>query len=196
MIKIALLRHGHTSWNRAGQIQGRSDIPLDDDARRELQQYQLPNEWNTAELWSSPLERARETAEIIAGHSPKTAPGLTEMFWGDWEGKRGVDLLAQQDSGFRHIEDWGWSYCPPNGESPQQVSDRLLPWLNTLTRDTVAVCHIGIMRVLMARATGWNFDGPAPFRIKRNRLFVLRLNNGVLTADPDPVRLTRREDAT
>jgi broad specificity phosphatase PhoE len=195
MIKIALLRHGHTSWNRAGQIQGRSDIPLDDDARRELRQYRLPAEWETAELWSSPLGRARETAEIVTGHSPKTAPGLTEMFWGDWEGKRGVDLLAQPDSGFRHIEDWGWPYCPPNGESPQQVSDRLMPWLHALTQDTVAVCHIGIMRVLMARATGWNFDGPAPFRIKRNRLFVLQLNDGILTADPEPVRLIHREDA-
>ncbi|MBL4768960.1 MAG: histidine phosphatase family protein, partial [Rhodobacteraceae bacterium] len=112
------------------------------------------------------------------------------------EGKRGVDLLAQPGSDFRHIEDWGWSYCPPNGESPQQVSDRLSPWLNALTQDTVAVCHIGIMRVLMARATGWNFDGPAPFRIKRNRLFVLQLNDGVLTADPDPVRLIRHEDTT
>lgn len=196
MIQIALLRHGHTHWNRAGQIQGRSDIPLDDDARRELAQYRLPDDWQGAELWSSPLERAFETAEIVAGHSPKTAPALTEMFWGDWEGKRGVDLLEQPGSDYRHIEDWGWSYCPPNGESPQQVSDRLTPWLNALTRDTVAVCHIGIMRVLMARATGWNFDGPAPFRIKRNRLFVLQLSDGVLTADPDPVRLIRREDAT
>ena len=196
MIQIALLRHGHTHWNRAGQIQGRSDIPLDDEARRELAYYRLPTAWETADLWSSPLERACETAQIVTGRAPKTSPALTEMFWGDWEGKRGVDLLAQPGSDFRHIEDWGWSYCPPNGESPQQVSDRLSPWLNALTQDTVAVCHIGIMRVLMARATGWNFDGPAPFRIKRNRLFVLQLNDGVLTADPDPVRLIRHEDTT
>lgn len=196
MIRIALLRHGHTRWNRAGQIQGSSDIPLDDHARTELSQFSLPLPWNDAELWSSPLERARETAQIVAGRTPLTTPALTEMNWGDWEGKRGVDLLEQTETDFRHIEDWGWSYCPPNGESPQQVSDRLTPWLATLHQDVVAVCHIGIMRVLLARATGWNFDGPAPFRIKRNRLFILHLNNGFLSAEPDPVRLTRKDEAS
>ena len=36
MTRLALLRHGHTDWNRAGRIQGRSDIALDDEARAEL----------------------------------------------------------------------------------------------------------------------------------------------------------------
>lgn len=193
MIRIALLRHGHTKWNRAGQIQGRSDIPLDDAARAELSQYHLPSPWDQADLWSSPLDRARETAEIVTGRTPQTTPALTEMYWGNWEGKRGVDLLAQPGSGFRHIEDWGWSYCPPNGESPKQVADRLKPWLASLQNDIVAVCHIGIMRVLLAQAMGWDFDGPAPFRIKRNRLFILHLSGDRLSADPDPIRLIRQE---
>ena len=195
MIHIALLRHGHTHWNRAGRIQGRSDIALDDAARAELASYRLPAPWDRAEIWSSPLARARETAQIVAGRAPLTAPALTEMNWGKWEGKHGVDLLAQPGSGFRHIEDWGWDYCAPGGESPLQVSARLTPWLASLERDCVAVCHIGIMRVLLARALGWNFDGPAPFRIKRNRLFVLHLHNKALSADPDPVRLIRDEVA-
>ena len=39
MTRLALVRHGHTEWNRAGRIQGRSDIPLDTDARAELSGY-------------------------------------------------------------------------------------------------------------------------------------------------------------
>lgn len=192
MIRLALLRHGHTAWNRAGRIQGRSDIPLDDDARAELAQYRLPAPWSRAELWSSPLARADETARLVAGTAPRHAPELTEMNWGDWEGKRGVDLLADPESGYRHIEDWGWDYRPPGGETPAELRARLQPWLDRLARDAVAVCHIGIMRVLLADAHGWEFDGPAPFRIKRNRLFLLHLSpNGGLSAKPEPLRLHR-----
>ncbi|SLN23655.1 Putative phosphoserine phosphatase 2 [Falsiruegeria litorea R37] len=193
MTRLALLRHGHTSWNRAGQIQGRSDIPLDDEARRDLSQFSLPPEWIRAELWSSPLHRARETAAIVANRVPLTAPELTEMNWGDWEGKRGVDLLAQEGSGFRHIEDWGWDYRAPGGESPRELWDRVEPWVQSRHTDTIAVCHIGIMRVILAKAHGWDFDGEAPFKIKRNRLFVVDLDT--FAPEAEPVRLIRESHA-
>lgn len=196
MIRLALLRHGHTEWNRMGRIQGASDIPLDDEARVELSSYRLPAPWDQAELWSSPLKRAAETAELVARRTPRTAPELTEMNWGDWEGKRGIDLLATPNSGFRHIEDWGWDYRPPGGESPAEVWTRLRPWLTRLNRDAVAVCHIGIMRVLLARAHGWDFDGPAPFKVKRNRLYVLQVDGDALTPEGEPIRLIRAEGAS
>ncbi|WP_170327015.1 histidine phosphatase family protein [Ruegeria arenilitoris] len=187
MTRLALLRHGHTHWNRAGRIQGRSDIPLDDEARAELAAKQLPAPWDGATLWSSPLLRASETARLVAGRDPLTSEALTEMNWGDWEGLRGVDLLADPDTDYRHIEDWGWEYRPPNGESPAEVWARLGPWLDGLTGDTIAVCHIGIMRVILARAWGWDFDGSAPFKIKRNRLYIVDMSN--MTPLPEPIRL-------
>ena len=189
MIRLALLRHGHTEWNRAGRIQGRTDIALDDAARADLGRMRLPPPWDAADLWSSPLQRAAQTARLVAGRDPQTAPALTEMDWGDWEGLRGVDLLAEPDSGFRHIEDWGWDWHPPGGESPGAVRARLQPWLAGLNRDTVAVCHIGIMRVLLARAHGWDFASPAPFKVKRNRLYLLTIDGDDLRADPEPLRL-------
>jgi broad specificity phosphatase PhoE len=193
MTKLALLRHGHTHWNRAGHIQGRSDIPLDDQARADLAGFRLPPPWDRADLWSSPLKRATQTAQIVARRAPRTAPELTEMDWGDWEGRRGVDLAADPASGFRHIEDWGWDYRPGGGESPSELWARLRTWLHRLHRDTVAVCHIGVMRVFLARAHGWDFAGPAPFQVKRNRLYVLHFTGNTLTADPDPVRLIGRD---
>lgn len=196
MIRLALLRHGHTHWNRAGRIQGRSDIPLDDAARTELAGFVLPSPWNQADLWSSPLSRALETAQIVANRAPHTAPALTEMFWGDWEGLHGLDLKADPTSGFRDIENWGWDYRPPAGETPAEVWARIEPWIASLQRDTVAVCHIGIMRMILARAYGWNFDGPVPFRIKRNRLFVVEIDGDKLTPLPDPIRLTKRTGTT
>lgn len=193
MIRLGLLRHGHTPWNRAGRIQGRSDISLDRTARSELAGFRLPPPWETAELWSSPLKRAAETAHLVAGRAPRIAPELIEMDWGDWEGKKGQDLLESPGSGFRHIENWGWTYRAPGGETPADVQERLVPWLTSLTCDAVAVCHIGVMRVLLAQAHGWDFQGPAPFQIKRNRLFVLQLQDGgQLTDTLQPVRLEPR----
>ncbi|MBY6139726.1 histidine phosphatase family protein [Leisingera daeponensis] len=195
MIRLALLRHGHTAWNRAGRIQGRSDIPLDDQARAELRGYALPEDWRRAELWSSPLMRAAETADLVAGRKPHVAPELTEMNWGEWEGLHGADLKDSPDSGFRDIEDWGWDYRPPGGETPAEVWSRVEPWLHGLTQDSLAVSHIGIMRMILARAHGWDFNGPPPFRVKRNRLFVVEISRSSLLPWPEPVRLLR-EDAS
>jgi probable phosphoglycerate mutase len=189
MTTLALLRHGHTAWNRAGQIQGRSDIPLDDEARAQLATLTLPAPWSEARLVSSPLRRAAETAELVAHRKPELSTSLVEMNWGDWEGKRGADLIDIPDSGYRHIEDWGWTYCPPNGESPLQVWQRLEPWVASLSQDTIAVCHIGVMRVLLAKAHGWDFSGAPPFRIKRNRLYLIEIDEAGLKADPDPILL-------
>ncbi|MFK7751135.1 MAG: histidine phosphatase family protein [Sedimentitalea sp.] len=190
MIRLALLRHGVTPWNRAGRIQGRSDIALEDTARADLALLRLPAPWDRAALWSSPLKRAAQTAQLVGQRTARLDPALLEMNWGDWEGLRGKDLEADPASGFAAIEHWGWSYRPPGGESPQDVAHRLDPWLNRLQENAVAVCHIGVMRVLLARAHGWNFAGPAPFAIKRNRLYCLTWDGSELTPEGDPVRLT------
>lgn len=193
MIRLALLRHGHTHWNRAGRIQGRTDIPLDEDAAEQLGKLRFPQPWETADLVSSPLLRAVDTARLVGGKPPTTVTELIEMDWGEWEGKHGKDLEATPGSGFRHIEDWGWEYRPPGGETPAELRARLLPWVASLQADTVAVCHIGIMRVLLAVATGWAFDGPAPFQVKRNRLFVLDVHDRRLSFDHTIVRLEPKE---
>jgi len=191
MIRLALLRHGHTPWNRAGRIQGRTDIPLDDEARAHLRAFSLPADWRDADVVASPLSRAMDTGALVTGQTPRAEPALMEMNWGDWEGAQGAVLKADPASGFRDIEDWGWDYCPPGGEAPRDLRARLEPWATGLKRDTVAICHIGVMRVLMAIATGWNFDGPAPFAIKRDRLFVIRIDGADWQAEPAPQRLIK-----
>jgi len=192
MPRLALLRHGHTAWNRAGRIQGRTDVPLDEAARAQLRGLRMPAPWDKADLCSSPLLRAVETARLVTGQEPMTDPALIEMDWGQWEGCMGRDLVADAVSGFRHIEEWGWDYSPPDGESPAIMRARLHAWAEMLTRDTVAVCHIGVMRVLMAQASGWNFNGAAPFHIKRNRLYVLDISESKWQLDPQPQRLEDR----
>lgn len=192
MIRIALLRHGHTAWNRAGRIQGRTDVPLDEDAIAQLSTLALPADWPESALWSSPLSRAVDTARLVAGRNPMTDPALTEMNWGDWEGQHAASLYEDRNSDYRHLETWGWHYTPPNGESPDALRARLIPWINARTEDAVTVCHIGVMRVILAMATGWDFDRPAPFQIKRNRLYVVEVTENGLMLQPEPVRLVEQ----
>jgi len=191
-MRIALLRHGRTDWNDAGRLQGRSDIPLSDTERERLGGLALPPEWAEADILSSPLKRARETADILAEKPVREDSALIELNLGDWEGKRGVDLLADPASGYRHVEEWGWDGRPPNGETPREVLARIGPVLAGVERDTVIVSHINIMRVLLAKAYDWHFDGEMPFRIKRNRLYVLRRDGDGWALEGEPVRLIAR----
>ncbi|MEM6617832.1 MAG: histidine phosphatase family protein [Pseudomonadota bacterium] len=192
MIRLALLRHGHTSWNREGRIQGRTDMPLEPQAREDLAALTLPEGWETAAVVASPLARAVETAKLVTGRSPREEPALIEMNWGAWEGQRGQDLRADAESGYRDIEHWGWDFTPPGGEPPATLRDRLTPWLAAVTQDTVAICHIGVMRVILAMATGHDFTGTPPVPVKRNRLFVLTLDAGTIRWTGDTPRLRPR----
>ena len=193
-IKLALIRHGHTQWNLDGKIQGRTDVPLTAEATDQLGALELPADWQNATVVSSPLLRAHQTAQLIATGTVHTEPALLEMDWGEWEGRHGVQLADDPASGWRHLEDWSWTYRPPAGESPEDVRDRVLPWVKQLRKDTVAVCHIGVMRVLLALAYDWHFNGPASFSVKRNRLFVLSVHRDgrMDVADPAVVRLPER----
>lgn len=189
MTRLALLRHAPTAWNREGRIQGRTDIPLDAAARSALGPLRLPEPWPDARLVSSPLSRAMETARLVADRDPEPIEALREMDWGAWEGAFGADLKADPTSGFRDIEDWGHDFCPPSGEPLSAFQRRVLNWAETLDQDTLAVCHIGVMRALLARATGWRFDGPCPFRVKRNRLFIINISSANWHLSEDVPRL-------
>lgn len=189
MILLALLRHGHTAWNREGRIQGRTDKPLDKEARQTLSMLRLPAPWDHADTVASPLRRARDTAALLTGQAPQIVPDLIEMDWGTWEGRTRLDLHVDPACDYRDVEHWGWYHAPPGGESPSDVQRRVVPWASGLQRDTLAVCHIGVMRVLLAQAHGWHFDGPAPFRIKRDRLYLIEISDNGWRPRTDPVRL-------
>ncbi|CAO3410957.1 histidine phosphatase family protein [Azospirillum largimobile] len=211
MIRLAFLRHGITAWNREGRIQGRTDIPLDPEGRERLSRLTLPEAWRDATLHASPLSRAVETARLLGNGRPvHTDPRLIEMDWGAWEGLRGLDLRADPASGYRDIEEWGWDFRPPGGESPADLRDRLTDWLKSPlppgervrvrgthgedSRDSHAlhpphpdplsggereshlvVTHIGVIRVALALAWGWDFRGPPPVPVKRDRLYAMTL---------------------
>ncbi len=187
---VALLRHFPTDWNVAHRLQGRVDRPLTDDSLAELAGLALPEPWDQARIIASPLTRAVQTANALAGEPVVTDPRLIELEWGEWEGQRGADLLADPDSGFRPVEEWGWDAHPPGGESPQEAWDRVHPALAEIAatrQPTVLVIHRGLIRVILAKAWGWNFDRLEPFRIKKAKLCPIRLNKEGLPRLPGEI---------
>ena len=129
-LRLLLLRHGETAWNRERRYQGWTDTPLSAEgllqaeaAARELKEHAF------AAVYASPLRRARDTAAAIAaphGLEVETDPAFKELAFGQWEGL----TLDEARAGFPSVYD-GWArtphlISPPGGESLAQARERVL----------------------------------------------------------------------
>lgn len=164
-MKLYLIRHGLTDWNVEKRIQGLIDRPLSSEGIAAVQACCLPAELLQLRWYCSPLLRARQTAELLSIDKPVIESALIEMHWGDWEGQILKPLRKQLGDVMRDNEARGLDFCPPNGESPRQVQQRLKPWLKTIGRqgdDCGAIVHKGIIRCIYAMAFDWNMQGESP----------------------------------
>ena len=99
MTDLILWRHGQTDYNLQGRIQGQVDIPLNDTGRQQAQRAADDiAALGPTRIVSSPLVRARDTAEVLAsltGLSVEIDPGLVEKSFGTWEGLKAADIKKQ-----------------------------------------------------------------------------------------------------
>ncbi|MEQ8357499.1 MAG: histidine phosphatase family protein [Kiloniellaceae bacterium] len=159
MRRLLLIRHGPTAWNEDGRIQGRSDPPLSPAGRATVAAWTLPAAARQARWLSSPLARARQTAEILHGAAVPDEVRLIETDWGDWEGKILAELRGNLGTEMADNEARGLDFRPPGGESPRDLQQRILPLLSDLAQDAgtvVAVTHKGVIRAVYALASGWD----------------------------------------
>jgi probable phosphoglycerate mutase len=89
--RICIVRHGETDWNAAGVLQGWLDVPINDVGRQQARQLATDMaDTGFRRIYSSPLCRALETAEILAGQWQLPAPtchaGLKERNFGEIQG--------------------------------------------------------------------------------------------------------------
>lgn len=150
---LALIRHGQTDWNLAWRMQGRTDIPLNETGREQARAAAsaLSNEpWHA--VVSSPLVRARETAEIIAATLgvPLGAAydELIEQEFGEAEGT----LVSELDE--------RWPNRDFAGKEPdEEVGPRGIRGLERIARDhpdsrVLVVSHGTLIRHVLAEITG------------------------------------------
>ena len=149
----ALIRHGQTDWNAEGLLQGSSDIPLNDIGRHQARHAistLRSRPWDV--VVSSPLERARETAAIIADG---LGIPLGEAYLGLAERDYGV---LEGTSAAAAIERWP-SRDYPGAEALDAVATRGEAALAAICADfphaaVLAVCHGTIIRYTLARLAG------------------------------------------
>ncbi len=138
MTELWIVRHGQTDWNVEGRYQGQADQPLNvvGLAQAEAAAKQLRGK-TFAAIYSSDLQRARVTAEIIAaelGLPVQIDRHLREVNQGEWEGMLTADIQA------RYAETWSARQqdrlhaAPPGGESLAQVAARVLPAVDEITQ--------------------------------------------------------------
>jgi broad specificity phosphatase PhoE len=122
-----LMRHGETPWNREGRVMGRQPVDLDEIGRAQVERsVPLARMLSPALIVSSPLARARQSAEIIAdgigGVEVIDDPGLEEVRYGEWEAKTYHQLI--QDPVYLTYSKAPITTPTPGGETISQVQER------------------------------------------------------------------------
>jgi len=161
MTEILLARHGETDWNRESRFQGHADPRLNGLGREQAAELAavLAGE-ELAAVYSSPLQRAFETAEVVAeGHglSPVPVDGLREVDVGSWQALTRDEVEQRFPDQFRRWLDHGPGWG--DGESYEQMSERVLAALRDLSarhegERIIAVTHGGPIRAALASAEG------------------------------------------
>lgn len=163
-MKLLLIRHGQTEWNKALRTQGRTDIPLSEAGV--LQAETLAGRLASVPvraLYSSPLQRAAQTARILSrahGIRVQEDAALIERDFGDWEGLPFATLEQQYPKEMALWRTDPLSCTPPNAEPLCDVYARCEAFLAMLRaqyekEDTVLiVSHSVPLRIMLMLLIG------------------------------------------
>ncbi|MCT7355451.1 histidine phosphatase family protein [Streptomyces sp. 15-116A] len=180
---LLLARHGETEWSRSGRHTGRTDLPLTatgEDQAKSLAPLLAGRRYSL--VLTSPLLRARRTAELAGLADAVTEPDLREWDYGAYEGVTTAEIRRTRP---------GWDLwtdgVPPGpelpGESPRQVGERADRVLSRVTGameegDVLLVAHGHLLRVLTARRLGLPPREGRLFRLETGTLCRLSLEHG------------------
>ena len=158
-VKIFLIRHGQTIWNEEGRYQGKKDIEL---TRLGIGQAKLAARYlskvNFSNIYSSPLKRTLETANIInkkKGLDIIIRDDLAELSFGKWEGLKFNQISKKfHDDYYKWLED-PYTNPPTDGESFSQLSKRTTSEIEKIINenkdgsDIAVISHGGVILSLL-----------------------------------------------
>lgn len=175
---VYVVRHGETAWSRTGQHTSFTDLPLTPQGEQEARRVgQRLGSLTFTKVFTSPLKRAAHTCELAGyGASAETDPDLVEWNYGNYEGRRTVEIHAE-------APDWQLfrDGCP-GGESPAQVgarADRVLARARGVKGDVLIFSSGHFSRVLGARWLGLEPAGGKYFMLSTASVSILGYENNV-----------------
>jgi probable phosphoglycerate mutase len=160
---IYLARHGRTAYNLEGRFQGHLPVPLDETGRAQaLELAERAAAHDFAVLWSSPLLRARETADAVArrtGLEVREDERLAETDAGEWTDRSFAEVRAQAPAAFDSFVAGDRAFAFPGGESLVHQQERVAQALTEIEQGelpALVVCHGMVIRAgLSWRAGRW-----------------------------------------
>ncbi len=153
--RLLLVRHGQTEWSRSGRHTGLTDLSLTPDGERDARALApLIAPFDLVEVLSSPLERARRTAEL-AGLTPTTDADLVEWDYGGYEGRTTAQIREDLGDPAWTVFDQGVVPGATPGETVEEVAARASRVLARIapsleTGDVALFAHGHLLRILAA----------------------------------------------
>ena len=187
VLRILLVRHGETDWNKNRRFQGRTDTTLNEKGRAQAAALgrALKKEPIKA-IYSSPITRAVETAAAINRYHEaplEKRDGLMEMDLGDFEGILGSDF-ANDHPEFRKR----WLKDPavvrmPNGETLQEVQDRAWAVVKeieaTFHEGSVLLCaHNFAILMILCKSLGMDISRFRNLRLSLASISIIERSGG------------------
>jgi len=122
-IELLLLRHGATRSNEEGRYLGQTDEPLSEAGRQKLLRDKQNLSMKQPDLlFSGPMTRCRESAQLLFDAQPILIPEWTEMDFGNFEGKSYRELSGDPD--YQAWIDSGGTLAFPGGEGREEFTER------------------------------------------------------------------------
>ena len=151
-MKIYLIRHGETEYNRKKLFYGSKDVSIN--ATGIIQSEQLNKKINlplTYPIIISGLKRTHETAQLIfPNHHYIEVSGLNEKSFGKWEGLNANQIQAKYPEAWASWLKAPFAYTPPLAENFTDFENRVLKAMEKLVSQNhscVVITHIGVIRV-------------------------------------------------
>jgi len=180
--RFGLVRHAQTVWNQDKMIQGQKDSVLTTAGRAQSCTWgQRLAVLSFDRILSSDLGRTLATAELInrvLKLPMKKTSRLREQDWGVWTGRRIRDIENESPDELRRMEQAGWQFCPPGGESRRDVWLRSRGALEDASRrwpgkTILTVTHEGVIKCLLYGLAERKFLPQEPAMIKPRYLHWL-----------------------